>query len=152
MELALNLHNVTKRFGEVLAVDDLSLQVPAGCIYGFLGPNGAGKTTTIRMILGIFYPDSGSVRVLGDESSEAVKHRLGYLPEEKGLYKKMKTGEILAYFGRLKGMDAASAGAARALRPGGLPGAPLRGAFQRHGAEGAAGGGADSRSAAPDPG
>ncbi|MBI4585040.1 MAG: ATP-binding cassette domain-containing protein [Planctomycetes bacterium] len=114
MANALTLEHVTKRFGAVTAVEDLSLEVPSGCIYGFLGPNGAGKTTTIRMALGILYPDSGSLRVLGEESPEAVKDRLGYLPEEKGLYKKMKAAELLAYFGRLKGMDSRRA-RARAL-------------------------------------
>lgn len=104
MKPALRLEHVTKRFGKVTAVDDLSLQIPAGSIYGFLGQNGAGKTTTIRMIMSIIYPDSGSIEVLGSSHTESLKDRLGYLPEEKGLYKKMTTAEILAYFGRLKGM------------------------------------------------
>jgi len=105
MDYALTIENVTKRFGDFVAVDDVSLAVPTGAIYGFLGPNGAGKTTTIRMVMSIFYPDTGRITVLGDPNPEAVKDRLGYLPEEKGLYKKMKVGEILAYFGRLKGMS-----------------------------------------------
>lgn len=109
MDFALELKDVTKRFGNVLAVDDVSFQIPEGSIYGFLGPNGAGKTTTLRMIMSIFYPDSGSIITLGNSNPEAVKDRMGYLPEEKGLYKKMKTGELLAYFGRLKGLDAATA-------------------------------------------
>lgn len=109
MASALSLKNVTKTFGKVRAVEDLSLEAPAGSIYGFLGPNGAGKTTTIRMVMSIFRPDSGSIRVLGEPDAARVKDRLGYLPEEKGLYKKMRVGEILIYFGRLKGMDAASA-------------------------------------------
>ncbi|MFO0981669.1 MAG: ATP-binding cassette domain-containing protein [Planctomycetota bacterium] len=111
MDYALSLDGVTKRFGEFVAVDNLSLNIPKGSIYGFLGPNGAGKTTTIRMVMSIFYPDQGSITVLGHPNAEAVKDRLGYLPEEKGLYKKMKAGEIIAYFGRLKGMSAASANA-----------------------------------------
>jgi ABC-2 type transport system ATP-binding protein len=106
---ALTLDRVTKRFGEFTAVDGLSLTVPRGTIYGFLGPNGAGKTTTIRMIMSIFYPDAGSIEVLGHQNPESVKDRLGYLPEEKGLYKKMKAAEIVTYFGRLKGLGAGDA-------------------------------------------
>lgn len=109
MEHALVLEHVCKRFGDFTAVGDLSLQIPRGSIYGFLGPNGAGKTTTIRMVMSIFYPDSGTIRVLGHPDAEQIKDRLGYLPEEKGLYKKMKTGELIAYFGRLKGMNGADA-------------------------------------------
>jgi ABC-2 type transport system ATP-binding protein len=109
MEHALVLDRVSKRFGSLQAVDAISLAIPPGTIYGFLGPNGAGKTTTLRMIMSILYPDSGRISVLGEENAEAVKDRLGYLPEEKGLYKKMTAGEILTYFGRLKGMGAAQA-------------------------------------------
>jgi len=109
MEHSLILSGVTKRFGSFTAVDDLHMAVPKGSIQGFLGPNGAGKTTTIRMIMSIFYPDQGSIEVLGHSNAEAVKDRLGYLPEEKGLYKKMKTAEIVSYFGKLKGMDSATA-------------------------------------------
>ncbi len=106
---ALTLERVSKRFGSLVAVDSMSLAIPQGTIYGFLGPNGAGKTTTIRMIMSIIFPDSGQIRVLGQLNSEAIKDRLGYLPEEKGLYKKMTAGEILIYFGRLKGLRAAQA-------------------------------------------
>ena len=109
MDYALTLDDVTKRFGQFVAVDKLSLRIPKGSIYGFLGPNGAGKTTTIRMVMSIFYPDEGRISVLGHPNAEEVKDRLGYLPEEKGLYKKMKAGEIIAYFGKLKGMDPATA-------------------------------------------
>jgi ABC-2 type transport system ATP-binding protein len=109
MEHALTLSGVTKRFGTFTAVDDLSLQIPKGCIYGFTGQNGAGKTTTIRMAMSIFHPDAGTISVLGAPDASLVKDRLGYLPEEKGLYKKMKTGEIVAYFGKLKGMDSSTA-------------------------------------------
>jgi ABC-2 type transport system ATP-binding protein len=105
MQHAIVLEGVTKRFGDVVAVRNLSLRVPRGVIYGFLGPNGAGKTTTIRMITGIYHPDEGHLEVLGGSSGEAVKDRIGYLPEERGLYKKMKTAEIVSYFGRLKGME-----------------------------------------------
>ncbi len=116
MDHALTLRSVTKRFGSFTAVDDLSLEVPKGCIYGFLGQNGAGKTTTIRMVMSIFHPDSGQISVLGHSDAQQVKDRLGYLPEEKGLYKKMKTAEIVAYFGKLKGMDSKTANLkARAL-------------------------------------
>jgi len=109
MENALTLDKVSKSFGDVIAVDALSAAIPQGCIYGFLGPNGAGKTTTIRMIMSILYPDSGCISVLGNTNPEAVKDRLGYLPEEKGLYKKMKVIDLITYFGRLKGLPARSA-------------------------------------------
>src|SRR5262245_38106884 len=109
MQPALTLQGVTKRFGSFTAVSDHSLEVPKGCIYGFLGQNGAGKTTTIRMVMSIFHPDVGSISVLGHPDAAEVKDRLGYLPEEKGLYKKMRTAEIVAYFGKLKGMDARTA-------------------------------------------
>ena len=109
MTNSLTLNGVTKRFGDFTAVDNLSMAIPTGSIYGFLGPNGAGKTTTIRMVMSIFYPDEGSIEVLGHPRAEEVKDRLGYLPEEKGLYKKMKTAEIVAYFGKLKGMDSSTA-------------------------------------------
>jgi len=109
MDHALKLEGVTKRFGQFTAVDNLSLTVPKGCIYGFLGQNGAGKTTTIRMVMSIFHQDQGTITVLGHPDAAEVKDRLGYLPEEKGLYKKMKTAEIVAYFGKLKGMDPSTA-------------------------------------------
>jgi ABC-2 type transport system ATP-binding protein len=109
MDMALTLDGVTKRFGSFVAVDNLSLRIPAGSVYGFLGPNGAGKTTTLRMIMSIFYPDEGTITVLGHPNAEEIKDRLGYLPEEKGLYKKMRAGEIVAYFGKLKGMEPARA-------------------------------------------
>ncbi|HVS13569.1 MAG TPA: ATP-binding cassette domain-containing protein [Thermoanaerobaculia bacterium] len=108
-EDALVLEGVTKRFGKQTAVDAVSARIPRGSIYGFLGPNGAGKTTTIRMIMSILYPDEGRISILGEDNAEAIKDRLGYLPEEKGLYKKMTTTEILTYFGRLKGMGAREA-------------------------------------------
>jgi ABC-2 type transport system ATP-binding protein len=101
---ALELDRVTKRYGDFTAVDGLSLRVPRGCIYGFLGPNGAGKTTTLRMILDILRPTSGTIRVLGAKSALEVRGRIGYLPEEKGLYKKMKAWSVIAYFAGLKGM------------------------------------------------
>lgn len=109
MTPALTLEGVCKSFGALKAVDHVSLSIPRGAIYGFLGQNGAGKTTTLRMVMSILYPDAGHIRVLGHDRPEALKDRLGYLPEEKGLYKKMKVGELLAYFGRLKGMTSSDA-------------------------------------------
>ena len=103
-EDVLVLENVTKKYGEFTAVDDVSLCVPRGSIYGFLGPNGAGKTTTIRMVLEILEPTSGKISVFGDHTALEVRDRIGYLPEEKGLYKKMKAWSIIAYFASLKGM------------------------------------------------
>jgi ABC-2 type transport system ATP-binding protein len=101
----MELSGVTKLFGGFKAVDDLSFSLEPGSICGFLGPNGAGKTTTIRMILEIIKPSSGSITVLGESSALKVRQRLGYLPEEKGLYKKMKTWSIIAYFATLKGLS-----------------------------------------------
>lgn len=100
---AIEMAGVTKTFGSVTAVDDLALNVPAGSIYGFIGPNGSGKTTTIRMIMRILYPDRGDIRVFGEEHSPAATDRIGYLPEERGLYKKMKVRDILTFYARLKG-------------------------------------------------
>ena len=109
MTPAIALHGVSKRFGDKVAVEDLSLEVPPGCIYGFLGPNGAGKTTTLRMIVGIFYPDQGSLRVLGERDPAAVRERIGYLPEERGIYDRMRLDDLMTYYGRLKGMGAGEA-------------------------------------------
>jgi ABC-2 type transport system ATP-binding protein len=101
---ALTLRDVTKRYGDFTAVDRLSMSVRAGQIVGFLGPNGAGKTTTIRMIMSILYPDSGEISVLGQPRAIDVKDRIGYLPEERGLYRKMTVDHTLRYFGKLKGL------------------------------------------------
>jgi len=101
MENIIELSDVTKTFGHVKAVDNLSLAVPKGSIYGFIGPNGSGKTTTIRMIMKIFYPDSGTIRVDGREHSSRRLSNVGYLPEDRGLYKKMKLGELLRFHGEL---------------------------------------------------
>src|SRR4051812_1724329 len=100
---AVAIDRVSKRFGSHLAVADLSLQVPAGSIYGFIGPNGSGKTTTLRMIMRILHPDSGTIRVLGEERLGAANDRVAYLPEERGLYKKMKVREVLRFYAELKG-------------------------------------------------
>jgi ABC-2 type transport system ATP-binding protein len=102
---ALDLRAVTKYYGQFKAVDEVSFSVAPGSVCGFLGPNGAGKTTTLRMILEIIKPTSGSITVLGQPSALAVRHRIGYLPEEKGLYKKMKTWAVIAYFATLKGLS-----------------------------------------------
>ena len=112
---ALLLENVSKSFGDLRAVDSLSVRVPAGSIYGFLGPNGAGKTTTIRMIMDILRPDptGGRIEVLGCAAPGEVKDRVGYMPEERGLYRKMTVRRTLRYFGAIKGV-AAAALAARA--------------------------------------
>jgi len=99
---AIEINNITKTFGKHKAVDDLSLSVPEGSIYGFIGPNGSGKTTTIRMIMNILYPDSGSVKILGGTRLGARLDDVGYLPEERGLYKKMKVREVLGFHGELK--------------------------------------------------
>jgi ABC-2 type transport system ATP-binding protein len=103
-DTVLELEHIHKRYGDFEAVHDLSLSVPRGAIYGFLGPNGAGKSTTIRIALSIYAPTSGTVAVLGHPSALEVRDRIGYLPEEKGLYRKMKAGDVIAYFGQLKGM------------------------------------------------
>jgi len=104
---AIEMRGVRKTFGPKVAVDDLDLAVPEGAMYGFIGPNGAGKTTTIRMIMSILFPDRGELSVLGRASAVESKDRIGYLPEERGVYKKMKVGSFLAHMGKLKGMQRA---------------------------------------------
>ncbi len=101
----LQVENVTKRFGDFTAVEDLSFDVKAGRVFGFLGPNGAGKTTTIRMIVGITAPDEGKIELFGQKMSSDLQDRIGYLPEERGLYKKMKIVDQLRYFAALKGVS-----------------------------------------------
>jgi ABC-2 type transport system ATP-binding protein len=105
----LQVEHLGKQYGTTTVVDDLSFAIAPGECLGVIGPNGAGKTTTIRMVMSIFHPDQGRISVLGHPDAAEVKDRLGYLPEEKGLYKKMKTAEIVAYFGKLKGMDRTTA-------------------------------------------
>lgn len=104
---AIEIRHISKRFGAVTAVEDLTLDVPEGSIYGFIGPNGSGKTTTIRMILNILLPDQGEVLVLGRASHSSVRDDVGYLPEERGLYKRMTVRRVLRYYGQLKGRSAA---------------------------------------------
>ena len=103
MHDAIILRQVTKAFGAKVAVRGLDLAVPRGGLYGFIGPNGAGKTTTIRMIMSILFPDAGEIEVLGHSSALSAKDRIGYLPEERGLYRKMRVGAFLRYIGHLKG-------------------------------------------------
>ncbi len=109
MDAAVRLEGVTKTFGAHRAVDGLSLTVPRGAIFGFIGPNGSGKTTTLRMILHILYPDAGRIEVLGSTSRRAANDRIGYLPEERGLYRKMTVRRVLAYYAGLKGMRLSAA-------------------------------------------
>jgi ABC-2 type transport system ATP-binding protein len=103
MPSAIELFGVTKSFGQKVAVDALDLTVPEGSIYGFIGPNGSGKTTTLRLILRIYQPDAGRVVVLGSDQGNVADDRLGYLPEERGLYKRMKVLDLIEYFAHLKG-------------------------------------------------
>lgn len=103
--VTLQVENVTKRFGEFTAVDNLSFNVSAGRVFGFLGPNGAGKSTTIRMIVGITIPDEGKIELFGNMITPEIRDRIGYLPEERGLYKKMKVQDQLRYFAALKGVS-----------------------------------------------
>jgi len=101
---ALVLEEVAKTFSAVRAVDQLSARVPTGSIYGFLGPNGAGKTTTLRMIMDIIAPDSGRIEILGETPDSKANERIGYMPEERGLYRKMTVRDVLTYLAALKGM------------------------------------------------
>jgi ABC-2 type transport system ATP-binding protein len=103
-DFALRLSGVTKRFGTHTAVDHLDLEVPRGSIYGLLGPNGSGKTTTIRMVMGILHPDDGSVELFGSDPGETRRRRVGYLPEERGLYRKMKVLDLLSFMGEIRGV------------------------------------------------
>ena len=103
--ITVELHDVSKRFGQIQAVDGVSFHVRPGEIFGLLGPNGAGKTTTIRMILNILRPDSGQIAVFGGPMNEAKKDRIGYLPEERGLYAENKLLDTLLYLASLKGMS-----------------------------------------------
>lgn len=105
----LKLQSVTKSYADKIAVKNLSFEVQRGEIFGILGPNGAGKTSTIRMICGITLPDSGTIEFLGRPMNEELQSKIGYLPEERGLYKKMKVGDVLLYFAQLKGLSRAEA-------------------------------------------
>jgi ABC-2 type transport system ATP-binding protein len=107
-ELALSLQDLVKDFEGKRAVDHISFTAKKGEILGLLGPNGAGKTTIMRMVMDIIAPDAGSVEIMGESFSEKVKDRIGYLPEERGLYRKLKVMDTLLFFGELKGMKAAT--------------------------------------------
>jgi ABC-2 type transport system ATP-binding protein len=111
---ALELENVRKSYDSVVAVDDLCLTIPEGQIFGLLGPNGAGKTTTIRMMVGIIMPDSGVVRIFGEPFERRHLRKVGYLPEERGLYRKARVQDLLLYLGQLNGLT--RAGALRSAR------------------------------------
>jgi len=104
MQNAISLNKITKTFGQTIAVRSFDMTVPQGALYGLIGPNGAGKTTIIRMILAILFPDSGELSVMGHSTIETVRHRIGYLPEERGVYRKMRVGEFLTFMAQLKGM------------------------------------------------
>src|SRR5512146_2241732 len=109
-ELAVDIRNVVKRYENHVAVRDLSLQVPRGSVYGLLGPNGAGKTTTIRMILDVILPDSGTITIFGQRNTDpGILDRVGYLPEERGLYKKMQVRRVLLFLAELKGIKPSDA-------------------------------------------
>jgi len=100
----LNVKNISKSYGRFKAVDDISFKVNQGRIYGILGPNGAGKTTTIRMIMNIIIPDTGEITLFGQKMNDSLKQRIGYLPEERGLYQKLSVLDLLVYFGELQNM------------------------------------------------
>ena len=105
MTVAIELSGVSKIFGRFKAVDSLSFQVPAGSMFGLLGPNGAGKTTTIRMIMDITAPDAGEIKILGRRMDRAMQNRIGYLPEERGLYRRMKVIDHLYFLAAIKEVD-----------------------------------------------
>jgi ABC-2 type transport system ATP-binding protein len=106
-DFAVRLDGVTKRFGKYTAVSSLDLEVPRGVIYGLLGPNGSGKTTSIRMIMGILHPDEGSVSLFGADADDARRHRVGYLPEERGVYRKMKCLDLVVFLAEIRGIPRA---------------------------------------------
>ena len=106
---AVEISHMVKSFADRVVVNDLSFSVSQGEVFGLIGPNGAGKTTTIRMMMDIIKPDSGDVTILGEKLSEATKNKLGYLPEERGLYRKMRVLDSIVYLASLKGVDAHSA-------------------------------------------
>jgi ABC-2 type transport system ATP-binding protein len=109
MTNTISVSRVSKSYGDFVAVNDLTLEVAPGSIFGLLGPNGAGKSTTIRMVVNITMPDTGEVRLFGERMNDKLQERVGYLPEDRGLYKKMKVGEQLEFFATLKGVPPAAA-------------------------------------------
>ena len=104
-DYAFEIRHLSKSYATVRAVDDISFEVKHGEIFGLLGPNGAGKTTIIRMLLDIIKPDAGQISILGGPMSEEKKTRIGYLPEERGLYEDMTLWETLLFLGQLKGLS-----------------------------------------------
>lgn len=106
---AMEIEGISKRFGDFYAVKKLSFKIPQGTIYGLLGPNGAGKTTTLRMVMNIIIPDEGSIQVLNQKMDEGMKKRIGYLPEDRGLYPKMKVEELLLFLAEIKGLKGSEA-------------------------------------------
>ena len=123
----LEVRELARRYGDVVALDGMSFTVEPGQLFGFVGPNGAGKTTTMRIILGVLEPDAGEVRWRGEPVDLATRTRFGYMPEERGLYPKMRVRDQLAYFATLHGLQRRRRGrrrrpldrAARARRAGG---------------------------------
>jgi ABC-2 type transport system ATP-binding protein len=105
MDSVIDIQGVVKRYGDFTAVDQLSFAVPRGSIYGLLGPNGAGKSSTIRMMMRIMLPDEGTIRILGEDLASVNLDRVGYLPEERGLYKRMKVTDLLVFFAEIKGVE-----------------------------------------------
>lgn len=108
-QMAVSVQNISKSYGDFLAVDKLSFEVMNGEVFALLGPNGAGKSTTIRMILDIIKPDTGKIEVLGGKLTDTIKDRIGYLPEERGLYRNVKVLDVMVYLGTLKGMSSSMA-------------------------------------------
>src|SRR5713226_8931750 len=105
----IELNAVRKSYDNFVAVDDLSFNIEEGAVFGLLGPNGAGKTSTIRMMIGITVPDAGQIQMFGEPFARKSLQRVGYLPEERGLYKKMKVIDQLIFLGQLHGLDAVTA-------------------------------------------
>jgi ABC-2 type transport system ATP-binding protein len=153
---ALVVHGLVKAFGNHVAVDDISFEVPRGVVYGILGPNGAGKSTMLRMINDIFAPDAGEIVVLdGMKPGSEAAQKIGYLPEERGLYPKMKVVEMIEFIGELRGLPARNrSGAPQVARPARTAAVgeePDPGPLEGHAAEGAVRDRADPRAGAPDP-
>ena len=107
---SVEVNQITKTYGNRAVVNDLSFTVKPGEIFGLIGPNGAGKTTTIRMMMDIIKPDAGEIKILGEKLTETTKNKIGYLPEERGLYKKLSVMESIIYLASLKGIDSKTAG------------------------------------------
>jgi len=106
---AIEVKQILKAYGNRAAVNNVSFDVNQGEIFGLIGPNGAGKTTTIRMMMDIIKPDSGEIKVMGEKLNDGSKNKIGYLPEERGLYKKMSVMDTIIYFASLKGVDKVTA-------------------------------------------